>query len=199
MEWIEYDHDDLLCRHYLDDFLKQECYHNNVSEESIQLKKILDTGSMLIFIEDNKPIGMKAIVVEEESGIKFAKWPYRHAFNVNSTKKYFYSGAKQISDPYFFRWMYDRDIKHYIGTVNHYNFKMMRVVVEHHDRKIKDIDSYEEWEKYYILNANIHNKMILEKNVWSYAIFVSPDKKFFLEREEKPFQENFDRSYSWIK
>lgn len=200
IEYIVYDHNDLLCKYYLNLLFNQNLYHNNIDQKKINLKGIIETGSLLIFLQNEIPIGMIAIIVEEENGIKYAKFPYRAVFRNNSKTKYFLHAVHEIIDPYFFEWMFKRNILYYILTVNHYNYKALNVVVNQHDKKIKNIKNKNnpEWYNYYLLNANLHDKMIYEKYVWSYAFYVSPDKKFFLKRKEKNLEQKLTKQYEWI-
>ena len=179
-----YKPNDIKSKNYLDIFLNKNIYHNNTSYKLINLHE-LEKGHLIIALDGEDPIAMTGAVLQEENNIQYAKYNFRLAV----APKYNWN-AGEIGKQFDFlldNWLYNNNIKHWIMSVNWYNWRLCNVGVRIHLRKLKDIKKYSVAEQFFIKNLNLHNKMVFERYVWSYIFYSSPGS-WFLTREEKDYE-----------
>jgi len=174
-----------LSTHFLDTLLSKKLYHNNTSYKLINLHKLEKNGIIVIPIKNNTPIGMIGALIEEENGIRFAKYGYRLAMSSN----HFFNISKE-TDKIIDNWLYKNQIYHYTIAINDYNFRLIKMIRRHHFKKLKNLHCLTSPEVFYTKNIKLHNKMVYEKYTWSYMFYSSPDKQFFLDRKEKKFEKD---------
>lgn len=195
VEFYEYIQGEDFSEYYLDIIMKSNLYKNTNTKEILGVDLVEQTGSQLIIpLLENDPIGIIGILLQEEGGFKYAKWPYRMAFNRNMPFRFF-GKFQHLMDEYFFQWMREREVLHYGGFINEDNPKMLEVCLNNHTQKMKRSGEY------YVKQAKVYNKMVFEKETWSYVLFVSPDQEWFLDREEKEWGEDcihLKGKYDWF-
>lgn len=179
---------DAACEQLLDKYFASTDVENNKSRKSLRIEMYDGLRGALFFLVNTQTEsieGMTSCIRYDEEGLPSAKvWHRLHlkpGLPPNTIDQFF--------EPATFRWCADQGIERLWVTFNEsmpraYQWAAMKMGER---RNGKTRNTFSKGLGHHIRTGwRPYGKLILERFVWQYVIYYSPDQKFFLSREERP-------------
>jgi len=166
--------------HLLDEFFKQKVADRNKDRKSIHYDDLMENGVIVMTLYKDR-IGFEACrFITEKDGTRWAKYPWRVCYPGIPYRR------RSLAENIVYESIYEQGI-FYIAC-------FFNVETDYHKRVLKFMPKYfNDNEGYSTISLmyqdwQLHDREVYEMNTWSRPIYFSPDKKFFLKRDDRPIQ-----------